>query len=60
MSWLKGAIDDEQQALEQLLEMGRQKLVEAGRELLTQAESTVDGMTITCTFTATISKKKDT
>jgi len=57
MSILKGMINDERDALEQLLDLGAQKLVAAGKELLAQAETDLDGLTVTCTFTATISRK---
>ena len=58
MSWLKSAINDEKEALGELLDMAKQKLIEAGTELLRDAENTVDGITITCTFTATVSKRQ--
>jgi hypothetical protein len=54
---LKNAMSAEAQQLEQLLELGRQKLVEAGKELLVQAETDLDGLTVT--FAITISRKKE-
>lgn len=54
-SALKNAVSEEAKALESLLEMGKQKLIEAGTQLLGVAKDEVDGLTVTVTIT--VSKK---
>lgn len=48
---------DDAAAFDALLERGKHKLIEAGAEIVKLAGDEVEGLTITCTFTATISRK---
>jgi len=52
---LKGAMNEESKALAQLLDMAKEKLVEAGSELLAATKGELEGLTVTVTIQ--ISKK---
>ena len=57
MGMLSGLLNDEKDELDQLLTLGKQKLIEAGEQLLADAKGELDGLTVTVTITATVSKK---
>ena len=57
MGMLSGLLNDEKDELHQPLTLGKQKLIEAGEQLLADAKGELDGLTVTVTITATVSKK---
>ncbi len=48
---------DDKAALDALLETGKEKLIEAGAAIVKLAGDEAEGLTVTCTFTATVSRK---